>query len=362
VVEAENAHAAVSRGGLSWIQRSDVAGYAGAGALVAEPAGSTVIDSGYATSSPELRFNIQFATSGTYYVWARAWAADGSANSLHSGLDGATSAEADRLSTSTFGAWTWFRTTLDGADARLTVGAAGVHTLNIWMREDGLRLDRVLLTTDASFIPSGAGPAESPRAGAAPTPTSGPPATPTATPASGSPTATAGGSTVRINAGGASQSVDGVQWAECSSASACQDWVSGGFAYTQSPLPAISGSVAPASQAIYQTEWTGGQSNGVPAGQLAFRSNIPVSAGAYLVRLHFAELNKYSAGARVFDVRIEGATVLSQFDTWSEAGGVNRAIVREFPLTVSDGAATIDFIRQVENAKISAIEIIPATP
>jgi hypothetical protein len=319
-----------------------------------------VIDSNYAASSPELAFSIQFATPGSYYVWARAWAADGSANSLHSGLDGAASAEADRLSTSTFGAWTWFRTTLDGADARLTVGASGAHTLNVWMREDGLRLDRLLLTTDASFIPSGAGPAESPRAGATPTPAGGPTATPT--PASGSPTATAGGSTVRINAGGTSQSVDGVQWAACSSASACQGWVSGGFAYTQSPLPTISGSVAPANQAIYQTEWTGGQSNGVPAGELAFRFNIPVSAGDYLVRLHFAELNKYSAGARVFDVRIEGATVLSQFDIWSEAGGVNTAIVREFPLTVSDGAVTVDFIRQVENAKISAIEIIPATP
>ena len=36
-----------------------------------------------------------------------------------------------------------------------------------------------------------------------------------------------------------------------------------------------------------------------------------------------------------------------------------RAIVREFPPTVTDGSATIEFIRQVENAKISGIEIIP---
>ncbi|HYF62086.1 MAG TPA: malectin domain-containing carbohydrate-binding protein, partial [Herpetosiphonaceae bacterium] len=364
VAEAENAQAAISRGGFSWTARTDVAGYAGAAAMAAEPAGSTVIDTNYAASSPELRFNIRFATGGTYYVWARAWASDGSANSLHAGLDGAASPGADRLSSATFGAWAWFRTTLDGTDAQLTVGA-GAHALNIWMREDGLRLDRVLLTTDPNYIPSGAGPAQSPLIEAAPTPTGATPTPVAPTPTGAAPTATptaSGGSAVRINAGGTTQAVDGVQWTACSSSGGCQGWVSGGFAYVQQPLPAISGSVAPANQAIYQTEWTGGQTNGVPEGGLAFRFEIPVGAGDYLVRLHFAELNKYSAGARVFDVRLEGATVLNQFDIWSAAGGANKAIVREFPLTVGDGAVTIEFIRRVENAKISAIEIVPATP
>ena len=138
--------------------------------------------------------------------------------------------------------------------------------------------------------------------------------------------------------------------------------VTGGFAYAQSPAPSISGVVAPANQALYQTEWTGGQSGGIPAGGLAFKFSIPVANGAYRVRLHFAELNKDGAGRRVFDVQLEGTTVLSQFDIWREAGGINTAIVREFPVTINDGTITLDFIRQVENAKISAIEILPATP
>ena len=77
------------------------------------------------------------------------------------------------------------------------------------------------------------------------------------------------------------------------------------------------------------------------------------------MRLHFAELNKTAANQRLFDVRLENTTVLSNFDIWSRAGGVDRAIVREFTTNVTDGAVTIDFITRTENAKVSAIEIIP---
>ena len=40
--------------------------------------------------------------------------------------------------------------------------ATGEHTLDAWMREDGLRVDRMLLVTDTNYIPSDLGPAESP--------------------------------------------------------------------------------------------------------------------------------------------------------------------------------------------------------
>ena len=390
VVEAENATMIINRSGKSWLARTDKAGYSGAGALVSDPNSATQIDTNYATTSPEVQWSVQFATTGTYYVWLRGWAQDGGSNSAHSGVDGQTIATADRLTLPTFGAWTWFKTTVDNSDARFAVASTGLHTLNLWMREDGLYIDRVLLTTDSSYIPSGAGPAESPRTAGTPAPTSTavpptatpvaptstgvpPPATPvaptsTAVPPPATPVAPtstpvpAGSSTVRINGGGAAQTVGAGQWQGCSSSSTCQGMVTGGFAYAQSPAPSISGVVAPANQALYQTEWTGGQSGGIPAGGLAFKFSIPVGNGAYRVRLHFAELNKDGAGRRVFDVQLEGTTVLSQFDIWREAGGINTAIVREFPVTINDGTITLDFIRQVENAKISAIEILPATP
>lgn len=169
---------------------------------------------------------------------------------------------------------------------------------------------------------------------------------------------------IRINTGGAAQTVSGVSWSGCTSLSACGGYVSGGFPYTQSPLPTIGGVAAPANQAIYQTEWTGGEkgANPVPVGATAFTFTIPVTNGSYNVRLHFTELNKTGAGQRVFDVNIEGGTSeLTGFDVFVAAGGMHKAIVREFTTTIADGNVSIAFIRQVENAKISAIEILPLT-
>ena len=106
---------------------------------------------------------------------------------------------------------------------------------------------------------------------------------------------------------------------------------------------------------MFQSEWTGTATTG----QRAFGFAVPVTNGAYRVRLHFAELNKTAANTRTFDVRLENTTVLSNFDIWPQAGGIDKAIVRQFPATVTDGVMTIDFIRRIENAKISAIEILP---
>ena len=51
----------------------------------------------------------------------------------------------------------------------MSIGSAGEHNITVWMREDGIHLDRILLTTDGGFVPTGGGPDESPRAGGGPT-------------------------------------------------------------------------------------------------------------------------------------------------------------------------------------------------
>jgi hypothetical protein len=122
------------------------------------------VNTGYTTGSPQLDFPIQFTTTGTYNVWLRGSAATGDDDSCHVGLDGQGPASSDRIST--FGtSLGWTRATMDGPVATIVVSTTGVHTLNLWMREDGLVIDRLLLTTNGGFTPSGAGPAESPRGG-----------------------------------------------------------------------------------------------------------------------------------------------------------------------------------------------------
>ena len=44
--------------------------------------------------------------------------------------------------------------------ADLTVATNGRHVINLWMREDGFVCDKFLLTTNATYSPSGIGPAE----------------------------------------------------------------------------------------------------------------------------------------------------------------------------------------------------------
>jgi hypothetical protein len=78
------------------------------------------------------------------------------------GLDGAAVSTSDRMSS--FGAtWTWSRDTMDGVSATINVTSAGIHTLNVWMREDGMVVDKVVLSTNTNYVPSGTGPAQSPK-------------------------------------------------------------------------------------------------------------------------------------------------------------------------------------------------------
>ena len=132
-------------------------------------------------NSPRLDFLVNFNRTGTHYVWVRGVGLTTGDDSVHVGIDGVGVASADRIPGFTPTA-SWRANTLDGVVATVNVDTAGEHTINVWMREDGFRLDKLLLTTSASYTPTGAGPAESPRGGGGGTPTV---ATPTLSPNGG---------------------------------------------------------------------------------------------------------------------------------------------------------------------------------
>jgi YD repeat-containing protein len=72
----------------------------------------------------------------------------------------------DTVSVTGFGprAWQWANRALPGGDAaQLAVRTPGLYTLTLQMREDGLRLDRLLLTTDTAYVPAASGPVEAER-------------------------------------------------------------------------------------------------------------------------------------------------------------------------------------------------------
>jgi VCBS repeat-containing protein len=104
---------------------------------------------------------------------------------------------------------------------------------------------------------------------------------------------------------------------------------------------------------LYQTERTGTR-NG-PGD--AFAYNIPVPNGTYAVTLSFADIYWTSTGRRRFGVSIEGQAVLSDLDIVATVGP-KTALNLAFQAVVTDGTLNIDFVSLVDNAKVSAIQVI----
>jgi len=89
--------------------------------------------------------------------------------------------------------------------------------------------------------------------------------------------------------------------------------------------------------------------------------NIPVVNDTYTVTLYFAEIYFDAPGQRVFNASIEGHTVLQNFDIWAVAGQF-AAVQRTFVVTVTDGVLNIVATASLNNAKFSAIQVVPGSP
>jgi aryl-phospho-beta-D-glucosidase BglC (GH1 family) len=125
-------------------------------------------------------------------------------------------------------------------------------------------------------------------------------------------------------------------------------YFSGGSTYTNTrtiDVSQIPANTAPA--AIFSTERYG-----------AITYTIPNRAGTQTVTLYFVETYVTAAGQRVFNVSINGATVLSRFDIFATAGGANRAIARSFTTTANgSGQVVIQLTAVTQNPKISGLTV-----
>ena len=162
-MEVEHFGNNVSQGGHSWNLITSPAGFSGSGAMRAEPDNKTNINKDYVTKSPRLDFDVNFVKTGKHYIWVRCYALNGSDNSCHAGLAGQAIKSCDRIYTTGYKKWVWTCKTLDGSRATFNVAQTGVKTVNLWMREDGFRADKIVLTTNPNYKPANTGPAESAR-------------------------------------------------------------------------------------------------------------------------------------------------------------------------------------------------------
>ncbi len=135
---------------------------------------------------------------------------------------------------------------------------------------------------------------------------------------------------------------------------AADQYGSGGTQRSVTNTITTSGVTNPAPMAVYQTERYGNSTYTLPG---------LTPGGQYTVRLHFAELYQTATGKRVFNVAINGTTVLSSFDIYAAAGGNYKAVVREFTANANtSGQIVIAFTTVTDNATIEGIEIVAAAP
>ena len=146
------------------------------------------------------------------------------------------------------------------------------------------------------------------------------------------------GATARLNAGGGA----------AGAFAADANFTGGNTATVASAIDTSAANAAPA--AVYQSERWGNSTYTIPG----------LTAGtSYTVRLHFAETYWTATGKRKFNVALNGASVLSDFDVFAAAGAANKAVVRDFTATANSSGQIVIALTQgsVDQAKISGIEV-----
>ncbi len=152
ILEAEHFMSSTTgSSGDTWVGTTNYLGYSGDGAMIALPNDGT--NTRLNLTGPRMDYPINFQTTGEYYVIIRGQAdSNGRASSndsIHIGVDGVglTNASGYGLTGFRSGQWRW-RTGWGSPwndFAIINITTPGVHTLNIWMREDGAIVDRIFI-------------------------------------------------------------------------------------------------------------------------------------------------------------------------------------------------------------------------
>lgn len=132
--------------------------YSGDGFLQSEPdIGVRYTDN----SGPRVEYWIDFLLTGDYYIWIRGYAVAGGATCRLS-MNGITIS--DNAEWRTLNSWQW--TSVSTTNSRLStyVSEQGLNILSIGTADDGLAIDKIILTIDPDSTPVGLGPAAPARA------------------------------------------------------------------------------------------------------------------------------------------------------------------------------------------------------
>ncbi len=112
-------------------------------------------------SGPRMDYTVQFQTAGTYRIWVRMSGPKGASDSVRLGVDGTILTPGGWGVSKTTKNWAWNDRDNSEAIAQFTVSGSEHHTINVWMREDGTLVDKLVVQLTDLPAPVGLGPEES---------------------------------------------------------------------------------------------------------------------------------------------------------------------------------------------------------
>jgi streptogramin lyase len=134
----------------------------------------------------------------------------------------------------------------------------------------------------------------------------------------------------------------------------------GGGTYTSTAAVDTSNVDNPAPENVYQSVRYGSS--------MSYTLSDLTPNASYTLRLHFDEVYFGTAsgtggiGSRVFNVTANGTPELTNFDIYQAAGGANRALVEQIPVTAnSSGTISVNFVGITDNAMVSGLELYGGT-
>lgn len=139
-----------------WTLVTNRAGFSGRGAMRALP--NTEGNRPGGNEAASLDFFVQFPGPGRYFVWVRGAAEGGADNSIHVGLNNTVPSSGNNVQQGYdlgMSGWHWGSVSdSTGGRVYLDIPSAGVHRVQVYMREDGFYCDKMVLTTDMNYNPS----------------------------------------------------------------------------------------------------------------------------------------------------------------------------------------------------------------
>ncbi|MHC4199382.1 MAG: LamG-like jellyroll fold domain-containing protein, partial [Planctomycetota bacterium] len=169
VMEAENFHtnAASERHKWKLVKAKHGSSYSGSGAILADPDRGGNFNENVEATAPRTDYVVRFKKPGRYWIWVRAFGRNPNGDSVHVGVDMKLEKGGTHLWTG-WNMYQWVR-----SHQPYNIRKPGIHVVNLWAREDGTTVDKLLITSQGGYQPSakknadrkpiGPGPAESAR-------------------------------------------------------------------------------------------------------------------------------------------------------------------------------------------------------